>query len=579
MRSIGGRLFLRAAAALAAALLVPACGGSGGGSGPPPVYPAAQTVDFANRTSGVAPLAVFFSAAQAVMNGTGAPIVQPLDDDFGAMHYRWDFGDPGAGTWATTGRSKNADTGMVAAHVYETPGTYTAQLTLTDATGVSVVYAQTITVGAFAGTTYYVAAAGDDLNPGTDPALPWRTIAKVFQNLGPHRRFLFRRGDTFATNALHTVNVPGPTIFGAYGAGARPVVQTTGNDTCLQLRTEDCRVMDLEFVGPGGANVGNAVSLNPQLGVHRNLILRVRASGFQMPIGWFEFPTMYATPHDGNAVVECEVPSGVRNAMFVGGARLAVLGNTLENPSFEHVLRVWQMHRGVIAHNILRNPSVHALKLHGPTPGDGRFQSRYIQVSDNLIRGRQVSAAVGPQDNGQNELLEDVVVERNRFTAAPTVQFDLAVWAGRTTVRNNVFDATGAHPTYTAVVVARRGVEPPPRRVGLLHNTFYRGDASTEFIACRVGSECSGVVLSNLIASAPLSSTRWLRFGSCPGLVETNVLLTDVPGFANAAGGDFTLTAGSPGRDTGALRAEGRTDIMGVARPQGAQADLGAFEQ
>src|SRR5437773_2944869 len=83
----------------------------------------------ASRVSGVAPLAVFFDATGTTANATSRP--------FHELEYRWDFGDPGSGSWSTTGLSKNSTTGGVAAHVFEVPGTYTVSLTATDGTSIA----------------------------------------------------------------------------------------------------------------------------------------------------------------------------------------------------------------------------------------------------------------------------------------------------------------------------------------------------------------------------------------------------------------------------------------------------------
>src|SRR6185295_12922369 len=76
-----------------------------------------------SRTSGVAPLAVFFDATGTTSTGTTKP--------FHELGYQWNFGDA-ATTWATTGAPKNSATGPIAAHVFESPGTYTVTLTVTD---------------------------------------------------------------------------------------------------------------------------------------------------------------------------------------------------------------------------------------------------------------------------------------------------------------------------------------------------------------------------------------------------------------------------------------------------------------
>ena len=84
----------------------------------------------ASRTSGVAPLAVFIDAT-----GTTSPVTtRPFHD----VLYQWDFGDAGSGSWTNTPNmpnlSRNSASGPLAAHVFETPGTYTVALTALDGT-------------------------------------------------------------------------------------------------------------------------------------------------------------------------------------------------------------------------------------------------------------------------------------------------------------------------------------------------------------------------------------------------------------------------------------------------------------
>jgi hypothetical protein len=190
----------------------------------------------AHRTSGVAPLAVFFDA----VNDTAASspryrfawssgVTQPTDLE--GAQYIWDYGDSGSGTWSTTGRSKNCATGYTAAHVYETPGTYKVTLVVTDPANpaASTSYTQTITVTdpatVFASTTRYVAASGSDSSPGTQ-AQPYATVARAMADVdaGTAKRILLRRGDSFAVTAVYTITADGPGHIGAYGTGAKPIL-------------------------------------------------------------------------------------------------------------------------------------------------------------------------------------------------------------------------------------------------------------------------------------------------------------------------------------------------------------------
>ena len=65
--------------------------------------------------------------------------------------------------------------------------------------------------------------------------------------------------------------------------------------------------------------------------------------------------------------------------------------------------------------------------------------------------------------------------------------------------------------------------------------------------------------------------------GSAPGCTFANTTVAN-PAFVNASGGDFHLTAGSPAIGAGVAVSGVVTDYDGVARPQGASSDIGAFE-
>ncbi|MCB0778735.1 MAG: right-handed parallel beta-helix repeat-containing protein [Flavobacteriales bacterium] len=78
-------------------------------------------------------------------------------------------------------------------------------------------------------TDYHVSSSGNDNNAGTSPAQAWRTIGRlsqVFFSLQAGDRILFERGGVYRG----TVEVPQsgtaaqPIVVGAYGSGARPVI-------------------------------------------------------------------------------------------------------------------------------------------------------------------------------------------------------------------------------------------------------------------------------------------------------------------------------------------------------------------
>jgi PKD repeat protein len=101
----------------------------------------------ANPTTGTIPLTVYFT-------GSGN------DPDGNITSYHWDFGDGNV-----------QDSGFNAAHVYETPGAYTAKLIVTDVSGATASTSININVRTRNGITYYVDSAigsdSPDLKLGT----------------------------------------------------------------------------------------------------------------------------------------------------------------------------------------------------------------------------------------------------------------------------------------------------------------------------------------------------------------------------------------------------------------------------
>lgn len=580
MRKILRRTLTKVLFALLAAAVLPSCdkespGLFGGGA--LTGYPTPTALPFASPTDGVAPLAVFFNAGLADMAGTD--ILQPADNDYATFHYSWDFGDPGSGTWSTDGRSKNVDLGFTAAHVYENPGIYTATLTLTDNLGIQHLYQAVITVTALVGNTFYVSTSGSDLNTGSDPASPWQTVAKAIANAGTNTRIRFKRGDTFTTDGGHFITSPGPGILDSYGAGAKPVIQMTGQGGGFAVYNNDWKIMDLDLIGSGPGDQAFGIYFKVSSSVQRTVILRVSARNFRVGLGWSIIDGVPS--HDTNAIVDCSTTNNDVNELFVGSVRLMLQGTVSQNPVNSHVARVWQAHRGVINHNIFRDPSStrHSLKLHGPGYGSGAPPTMFVTVSDNQLRGAVWTAVIGPQDDFSDQRVSQIILERNLVTSVSNGQTGFILQGWDIVVRNNIFDGSATSSYWTACDALHEGVVPPPGRIKIENNTVFRSGAGAEGHGFSFSTDSFGMTVRNNLVSFPSMTTKSLIGSSGSGLVLENNLFTDTPGFVNAAGGDFHLTGGSAALNAGVATVDVREDMNRTARPQGAGIDIGAFEQ
>ena len=107
-------------------------------------------------------------------------------------------------------------------------------------------------------TDYYVDPAGQDANPGTNQAAPWRSLDKVngtvFQ---PGDNVRFKRGGTW-TGSLHpqgSGNSSAQITLGAYGEGAKPLINGNGGWAAISLSSQGYWTIDgFEVINPAGAD-------------------------------------------------------------------------------------------------------------------------------------------------------------------------------------------------------------------------------------------------------------------------------------------------------------------------------------
>ena len=550
-----------------------------------------QPMTTASRTSGVAPLTVFFDAV-----GANSSVVQPVGapPDYASFHYRWDFDDVASGTWAFDGKAKNDAMGYVAAHVFEAPGNYHVTLQVTDANGDTLDYFQDITVAdpatVYAGSTYFVSnATGNDANSGLSPNVPFKTLGKgmsvLFASNGP-RRLLLNRGETWTVNNQFLQNNrTGPYTIGAYGTGNRPKVHfpiSAGGDSYgMQFSPSvvDVRITDVDFQGLGGAAAAGGVQLGSQ-----SLLLRSRLSGFNYGLGGHD------TDCIGNTFAECEVVDNYRYGVFYAAAynptfpnapptHLALLGNRFDNNATNSLIRTY-VSRSLWQHNWVQRTTSSATRLLG---AHEPWKSEFNIISDNLFES-VVSwvLEIGPENdengplNGRRQIVENVILEGNKFRVpyAGDVSKFVKIWGSYVTVRNNIFDFTRATQG-EVLTISPRGIGPVPVGVKVDNNTVYRSDAVPSFVMIeQCTSQDTTEVRNNIIYAPNVPGGGMVGFGSLSSIGN----LTINPLFVNPGAGDFQLQPGSAAINH-CVAAPVRADYFGNRRPlPAAMRDVGALE-
>ena len=562
-----------------------------------------------SRISGVAPLAVFFDASGTTAVGAANP--------FHTLGYQWNFGDALA-TWDTTGASKNLASGPVAAHVFESPGTYTVTLTVTNGVDNPTATA-TITVSnpdtVFSGlnTICVSVAALPVAGVGGCPAGAtvrqsgdWPTIVNTSAAAG--KRVLLKRGEIFtgaANSAL--LNKAGPGIIGAYGTGAKPVIRTTGitnSSNILRVSgiSDDWRLMDLDIDGESDVH-RNFLSGQGNFTLTRLLLLRIDAHDLGGGIIIFTGASTPAVPDQVFLVdstitrIKAELGSAGVEASFWSGRRMGVLGNTFDDTTqgaAEHLIRVQYADRAVFSYNLLRKAhtgkEMFALRAPCATGACGPFgigdpaATKFVVVSRNRIEtntyiGVQVDTAA--INNLADAIIRDVIFESNWYPTQPGGGPCMKIRAVRVTVRNEICDLTNAPGTTGFQVFGpTTGGAYGSSDVWLYNNTVYSGGAQTNMILTSLQSPpVNNLVIRNNLVYGVKSTTTYVVTGGTGStfVQDTNGIAN--PSFASTPATsptDLALTSGSYAIGAGAA-VPVFTDFFGKPRQAGSALDVGTI--
>lgn len=528
-----------------------------------------------SRTTGVAPLSVYFET----LGTTAQAASRPFHD----LAYCWDFGDSGAGTFSMSGKSKNRAYGPAAAHVFETPGTYTVNLNARDNQGrvaakaVQIVVTDPTSVFT-ASNTVCLSGTGDFSGcPAGAKQVTNTSIGALNTEIagaGGKRRILIHRGESY-TGGIR-IDETGPGLIGTYGSGAVPLISTTGrafdfSDQDLatvnnpnEAYPTDWRIMDMDVDG-----LANGNSLGVYIGgLTKNVLaLRVRVrnagGGFGGGDSIINYWNNNGNPGhdviDGFAIQDseardCEGGEG-HGLIGIAGRRLSMQGNYFNNSEkCEHVIRTFDLDRAVISNNDIGRTAVgkSLLKLHnsGFTVSNHLFYqkpSERIVIADNTFRSgvEDWSVGIGPQNSNTDERVQNVLFERNIFTPGSKTQIPLVLWAEDVTVQNNIFQNGNARD---CVGIQRRGIEPNPARVNVFHNTCVGTNPAGTHIVSVLGAYAGINVANNLTVGATPRVTfdgELTRFTNVNNVLQTNLASVFVSGSPSTAT-DYKLRSSTP---------------------------------
>lgn len=522
--------------------------------------------DFAitRTTSCVAPCYVHVDGTDATSGTLSARTTLPFHE----IEYRWDFGDPTAGTWSAGAQSgvnsKNAAVGPMAGHVFETSGTYIVSLTASDGTATST-KTRTVTVGnadtVFSGTNTICFSTGADFTgcPGGATTATVATFASAAASAAPGKRVLLRKGDTFTASATVTIaasDTGSPWIVGAFGSGANPIIQrTAGFNTDVAVLNlsgastptmKDIRLMDLTFDGSLATLPIQGLALGTNGGVDQVTVLRLTANSLRLMVDIVDSLLnggSYTAHHiwDQWAVVDGSVtnpPTGTASTStwpymsYMSGERLFYAGNSADlnggaAVGVSHVARFTYLGKSIISNNSLLRPgpSEHALKLHGPDWSSGVAPTGQVWansycagytcknvISDNKLQagaGTTWIMAIGTEDTSSEHHLQDHIIERNWVIAGAGTQRGINYWHTYGTIRNNLVNMSGG-TAHSAIYIGRRQSQDtlnlPGDHIWVYNNTGYSSDTDNDFKGIEVYSDTTNAFGSNNLFYAPNDS-------------------------------------------------------------------------
>jgi len=531
-----------------------------------------------SRISGAAPLYVYFDCM-------GTTDASDTSRPFHDLQASFDFGDSGGGAAVACGdsviagaaywscgsnpgtNSKNSFVGgLQAAHAYETAGTFTPCWTMKYGSTVSPSQCTTITVTAadtqWATTkTICVSTSGTFTScpSGATQVTSSDADAAVAANIGSGDvRFLFRRGETFDTASGVLITQQGPGMFGAYGTGAKPIIQattaTTGNDVFTgNTAVSDWRFVDLQLEGNSGTAsqgfysdrvLSNFLFLRLDVrNVTRALLLPETEIQSNNNLLWDKIALV-----DSTMITLIGSASSGSNMIYAAANRMAFMGNFVDNnEGGEHGVRTQYANRWVYSNNTVQgvvsgkvDTTFRGPYFNGTIKYPAGLQSQWIVVADNQFNIENAGGMLsfGPLSQTVDQRVRDVIIERNYFNGSTggSGAGGIGINESDITIRNNLFYLPNTTPVGSAIEVKDEGATsaatPVPNQVNTYNNVVYSGGTASNpwglirFITNYVTWPASTFIIKNNLIYVPsdlaTGATVYVDTGTTATITHSN---------------------------------------------------------
>ena len=394
---------------------------------------------------------------------------------------------------------------------------------------------------------YHVAPppAGNDANPGSEAA-PWATLQ--------HAAGRVQAGDTIRVRSGNYVGAQ----FTTPGTAAQPIVLEAWPGETVQIVADNPQT-------PDGINLEGASWMTVQ--------------GF----------TVNGRSRAGIRAVTCHHVTLRNNRMDQNGRwgiltgfcdDLLIEGNVASRSVVEHGIYVSNSaDRPVIRGNTCWGNRANGIHMNGDIEsggGDGIISEAVVEANTIYDNGAGGGSGIN-MDGVRNSLVRNNLIHASHASGISIYRADGGgASSGNRVLNNTVLVAADGR---WALNIQNGSTGTVVRNNILLNAHSYRGsiDISADSLA---GLDSNNNVLMDRLTTnggdTILTLAQWRQQ---TGQDAQSLVATPAQLFVGAAANDYRLSATSPALDAGQVRADVPTDIAGVARPQGAGYDIGAYER
>ncbi|MFA4817194.1 MAG: choice-of-anchor Q domain-containing protein [Parcubacteria group bacterium] len=273
------------------------------------------------------------------------------------------------------------------------------------------------------------------------------------------------------------------------------------------------------------------------------------------------------------------------------GSYITIDGFEIVNSNGDGIISNWngisgtyEIDQNVGHDNVYKNNKIHNAKISGISGGTKyghghTYDSNIIYHIGALPNGGHGIYTGGHDLSITNNIIYDVypacTASCNQWyihLRNPTLSGIYAPTSGL--ISNNTF-GTGDHTGTVAGILLLKNIHD----LTIQNNIFYQtGGATNRYaISCYAAEDFSNIIVRNNLRDSSTAAyhpdcNNFLTYISDSSNIQSDPL------FTNATGDNYTLQAGSLARDNGISTNAPAADYLGVARPQGAAFDIGAYE-